>query len=204
VQQTHGVCVICADGIIYQLHKLYSTFVPADRITDGLLNIVSSVYLYSAAVRADVFQIRKQHKAPDVGGHAIRHIMRTKLLLLTFICFACNEQNTKGDPDTKSQSINMDTGLIGVWKSDVNDQATKNSIGNVTMTFTKDGNLIYDIHEGDKLQRMNMIYRISGDTLISDQPSHPQEQRTKYKFENNDKLILEFEGMSTVFRRETK
>ena len=97
----------------------------------------------------------------------------------------------------------MDTGLIGVWNSDMTDPTTKN-MGKVTMTFTKDGSLIYDIYEGDKLQRMNMVYCISGDTIISDQPSHPQEQKTKYKLENNDKLILEFEGMAVVFRREIK
>ena len=96
----------------------------------------------------------------------------------------------------------MDTGLIGIWNSDLNDEATKNSIGDVTINFKVDGSLIYDIREGDKLQRMNMTYRINGDTIISDQPSHPQEQRTKYKLENSDKLILEFEGTATVFNRE--
>ena len=98
----------------------------------------------------------------------------------------------------------MDTGLIGIWNSDLNDEATKNSIGDVTINFKVDGSLIYDIHDGDKLQRMNMTYRINGDTIISDQPSHPQEQRTKYKLENTDKLILEFEGTTTVFTREAK
>ena len=96
----------------------------------------------------------------------------------------------------------MYTELVGVWNSDLNDEATKNSIGDVTITFNEDGSLIYDIHEGDKLQRMNMTYRINGDTIISDQPSHRQEQRTKYKLQNNNKLILEFEGTATVFNRE--
>ena len=62
----------------------------------------------------------------------------------------------------------MDTGLIGIWNSDLNDEATKNSIGDVTINFKVDGSLIYDIREGDKLQRMNMTYRINGDTIISD------------------------------------
>ena len=96
----------------------------------------------------------------------------------------------------------MYTELIGVWNSDLNDEATKNGIGDVTITFKVDGSLIYDIHEGDKLQRMNMTYRIIGDTIISDQPSHPNVQRTKYKLENEGKLILEFEGTATVFNRE--
>jgi hypothetical protein len=54
--------------------------------------------------------------------------------------------------------------------------------------------LIYDINAGDKLQRMNLVYKIYGETIISDQPSHPQEQKSKFKIEDNNKLILEFEG----------
>jgi hypothetical protein len=72
------------------------------------------------------------------------------------------------------------------------------------MTFTEDGQLIYDIDTGSKLQRMNMVYKISGDTIISDQPSHPQEQRTKFIIDNSDKLTLEFDGEKTVFIRATK
>lgn len=98
----------------------------------------------------------------------------------------------------------MDSGLIGIWNSDQSNETTKNSIGKVTMTFTEDGQLIYDIDAGNKLQRMNMVYKVSGDTIISDQPSHPQEQRTKFKIENGDKLTLEFEGEKTVFIRATK
>ena len=138
----------------------------------------------------------------NVGGHAISHIMKAAILLITLISFACNGQKAKDDSNTKSK--NMDKRLIGVWNSDMTDQATKNSLGNVIMTFTKDGSLFYDTYEGDKLQRMNMTYRISDDTIISDQPSHPNEQRTRYKLENNDKLILEFEGTTTVFTREAK
>lgn len=98
----------------------------------------------------------------------------------------------------------MDERLIGVWNSDMNHETTKNNVGNATMTFTKDGNLLYDIYDGDKLQRIIMTYRVSGDTIISDQPSHPNEQRTKYKLENDDKLILEYEGTETMYKRETK
>lgn len=98
----------------------------------------------------------------------------------------------------------MDERLIEVWNSDMTHQATKNSLGNARMTFTKDGSLFYDTYEDDKLQRINMTYRISDDTIISDQLSHRNEQRTRYKLENNDKLMLEFEGTTTVFTRETK
>lgn len=98
----------------------------------------------------------------------------------------------------------MDSTITGIWNSDQSDELTKNSIGKVTMTFTEDGQLIYDIDTGSKLQRMNMVYKVSGDIIISDQPSHPQEQRTKFNIDNNNKLTMEFDGQKTVFVRAPK
>jgi hypothetical protein len=95
----------------------------------------------------------------------------------------------------------MNSNLIGIWNSDETDETTQKTLGKVTMTFTEDGKLIYDIVEGDKQQRMNMVYNVQGDTIISDQPSRPQEQRTHYEIKNSDKLILDFEGEKTVFNR---
>src|SRR6476661_11111019 len=95
----------------------------------------------------------------------------------------------------------IDKQLEGAWISDSEDEATKNNIGNVTMTFTKDGKLYYEIQEGEKLQRLNMVYWTSGDTLYSDQPSSPRQERTKYKIEKEGRLTLEYEGTITKFKR---
>lgn len=95
----------------------------------------------------------------------------------------------------------MENNLIGIWNSDETDETTQKTLGKVTMTFTEDGKLIYDIFEGGRQQRMNMVYKVQGDIIISDQPSHPQEQRTSYKIKNGDKLILDFEGEKTIFNR---
>jgi hypothetical protein len=95
----------------------------------------------------------------------------------------------------------METEIVGTWISDTNDMVTKNNIGNVTMIFTNDGRLIYDVQQGKKLQRMFMSYRISGDLIISDQPSQSKEQTTKYKLVDGDKLILEFEGIKIIFKK---
>ena len=93
----------------------------------------------------------------------------------------------------------MDKNLVGIW---ISDESSKNSIGNVTMTFTEDGKLTYDIQENDKIQKIFLTYKVSGDTLISDQPSHPQKQYTKYVIEDNSKLILIFDGVETKFNRQ--
>jgi hypothetical protein len=95
----------------------------------------------------------------------------------------------------------LDKRLEGVWASDMEDETTRNSIGNVTMVFTNDGKLVYEILEGAKVQRMNMVYWTSGDTLYSDQPSNPRQESTKYKFENNSSLNLEYDGVITKFKK---
>ena len=95
----------------------------------------------------------------------------------------------------------LDKRLEGIWTSDMEDETTKNSIGNVTMTFTKNGKLLYDIRDGERVQRMNMVYWTSGDTLYSDQPSSPRQESTKYKIDNNGSLTLEYEGTITKFKR---
>jgi len=72
------------------------------------------------------------------------------------------------------------------------------------MAFTKNGKLIYDIDAGDRLQRMNLVYKIDGDTIISDQPSPPQKLKSKFKIENGYKLTIEFEGEKAVVIKGTK
>lgn len=96
----------------------------------------------------------------------------------------------------------VDTRLEGTWISDRNDEITINSIGDVKMTFTSDGKLIYEIMESDTAQRINLIYWISGDTLFTDQPSHPRKESTKYRYEDHDTLILESEGTITKFKKQ--
>lgn len=127
--------------------------------------------------------------------------MRTIILLILIACFSCKQPDEKQSSKLPLHTKTMDNNLIGIWNSDENDETTQKTLGKVTMTFTGDGKLIYDIFEGDKQQRMNMVYKVQGDTIISDQPSHPQEQRTRYKVENGDKLILDFEGEKTVFNK---
>ncbi len=94
---------------------------------------------------------------------------------------------------------NLDKRLEGSWNSDLQDAATIQTIGGVSMTFTEDGRLYYDIRNDDKLQRIEMIYWNSDGLLFSDQPSNPKVVSTKYEFVSHDKLILEYEGQKTIF-----
>jgi hypothetical protein len=95
----------------------------------------------------------------------------------------------------------FDTRLKGAWSSDPNDQITKNNFGNVYMLFTADGKLFYEIEENDKIQRINLTYWTEKDKIITDQPSHPNQEISSYKFESNDILIIEFGGINARFKR---
>src|SRR5664279_5136831 len=95
----------------------------------------------------------------------------------------------------------FDTRLQRAWRSDPNDQVTKSNFGNVYMLFTAAGKLFYDIEEDDKIQRINLTYWTENDKIITDQPSHPNQEISSYKFESNDILNIEFGGINARFKR---
>jgi hypothetical protein len=92
----------------------------------------------------------------------------------------------------------LDSRLLGSWISDQTDETTKQTLGDVTMTFTPKGELIYKIKESDKVQIINMTFWTEGEYVISDQPSNPRKEKTRFDFDD-EKLILEFEGYKTIF-----
>lgn len=91
--------------------------------------------------------------------------------------------------------------LIGKWKSDPDDPSTQAIYGHVTQTFHEDGRLIYVSHSTGKDQVMHLVYTIDGDELVTDQPSAPAEHRTRFSFDDRDRLILEDEGERSRFVR---
>lgn len=71
----------------------------------------------------------------------------------------------------------------------------------VTMTFTEDGKLVYVIRQKDSKQIMNLMYRVEGQRLITDQPSSPKEERTKFSFDADGNLLLEYAESKAWFTR---
>ena len=92
----------------------------------------------------------------------------------------------------------LDSRLFGSWISDQTDETTARHLGDVTTTFTSSGLLTYKIKESDKVQIINMTFRTEEEYIISDQPSSPGKERTRYCVDS-EKLILEFEGQETKF-----
>lgn len=48
------------------------------------------------------------------------------------------------------------------------------------MTFTEDGKLVYVIHQKDSKQIINLVFRVDGNNLVTNQPSYQQEEKTKF------------------------
>ena len=93
--------------------------------------------------------------------------------------------------------------FIGSWKLIVAD--TSLDLGdNDEMVFTENGDLFYGIDAGSKWQIMKLIYKIENGILITDQPSSPNEEKTKYYFDEDDLLILDYEGAVAKYQKINK
>jgi hypothetical protein len=86
--------------------------------------------------------------------------------------------------------------LIGCWervKPSVDGESA------VEMQFEENGRLRYCVLAGDSWQIMKLTYRIEGNTLVSNQPSVPREERTRFAFEDDGTLVLEYDGEKSKF-----
>ncbi len=70
--------------------------------------------------------------------------------------------------------------------------------------FREDGTLYYSVLAGPRWQIMKLTYRVDGDTIISNQPSSPREERSRFALAQDGTLTLEFGGVQSVFRRGKK
>jgi hypothetical protein len=91
--------------------------------------------------------------------------------------------------------------ILGKWVVDPHDSVTLKQLGHVEMEFCKDGNLLYKLFVGEKIQIMKLRFRIEGTTIVSDQPSAPREERTPFSLSTKGVLTLTFQGVNSRFVR---
>lgn len=91
-------------------------------------------------------------------------------------------------------------GLIGSWKVDPTDQAALNEFGDVTLDFDEKGNLTYTIRSDGKRQVILLSYKVEGNSIVTDQPSRPNEETSAYQISHNV-LTIEFAGETARFLR---
>ncbi|MDJ0811713.1 MAG: hypothetical protein QNJ01_16530 [Desulfobacterales bacterium] len=90
--------------------------------------------------------------------------------------------------------------FIGSWK--LIEADTSLDLGdNDEMVFTKNGDLFYGIDAGSKWQIVKLIYKIENGILITDQPSSPNEEKTKYYFDENGILFLDYHGAVAKYQK---
>jgi hypothetical protein len=89
--------------------------------------------------------------------------------------------------------------LIGKWVADKSDAATIDFLGDVELEFSDSG-LRYTVRAPEKDQIILMTYKIKGDTIVTDQPSHPSSQTTNIEIDGSS-LVLRFDGQPSRFVR---
>ena len=70
--------------------------------------------------------------------------------------------------------------------------------------FRADGQLVYSVLSGDRWQIMKLRYKVDGDSILTDQPSLPHKERTRFAFESDGTLMLELGGQRSWYKRGPK
>jgi 6-phosphogluconolactonase (cycloisomerase 2 family) len=100
----------------------------------------------------------------------------------------------------KKESLTSDERLLGTWRL-VKSDGTINAGNGVTLTFMANGRLLYVIHEKQSDEIMNLSFVIDGDCLVTNQSSRPQMESTKFSFDADDRLVLDYSGSKSWFAR---
>ena len=91
--------------------------------------------------------------------------------------------------------------ILGAWVVDMEDLTSLEKLGEVLLTFSKEGILRYSIFNGEKEEVILMTYKLENDIIETSQPSHPEEiNRTQYKLIGGV-LYLNFNGEQSRFLR---
>jgi hypothetical protein len=93
---------------------------------------------------------------------------------------------------------NSNKRLVGCWQPIEPSGDEGNA---VEIRFLDDGQLRYGLFENNKWQIMKLTYRIESGILVTDQPSAPREERTRFAFDDDGALVLESKGEKSKYRR---
>jgi flagellar hook assembly protein FlgD len=86
--------------------------------------------------------------------------------------------------------------LIGRWVCEFGSEEKSN------LEFCDDGELFFIVETSKTKQKIQLTYRVDDGVLITDQPSQPQEERTRLSFTLDGKLWLSIGGQDWLYRRE--
>jgi hypothetical protein len=98
------------------------------------------------------------------------------------------------------KQVEHDSRLVGPWKINPHDSNAVAEYGPATIEFRADGSLMYSIDTGHSNQIMQMTWRTEEGELVTNQPSAPREERTRYEVEVNE-LVLRLGGFESRWLR---
>lgn len=98
-----------------------------------------------------------------------------------------------------AEKFGIDPRLLGRWRIDTTDEPSIQMYGQIEMEFDTQGNLAYAIVSESERQVMLMTWRVEGNCIVSNQPSHPREERTPFELTPEGVLTVAFGGVSTRF-----
>ena len=94
----------------------------------------------------------------------------------------------------------MESPLIGRWRLVRTEEPAE--LTSVELEFRPDGSLQCSMKQADGgIQVINLTYEVSGDTIISDQPSAPLEATTHFAIDAAGELELNFGGIRSWYER---
>jgi hypothetical protein len=93
--------------------------------------------------------------------------------------------------------------LVGKWVSDPTDVESIRNYGLVSLDFSSQGTLVYAIHLDGKRELVFLTYRVEGDELVTDQPSSPKQERTRFNIDLDGRLALLYTGRHSIFVRDS-
>lgn len=99
-----------------------------------------------------------------------------------------------------TNSTDESIGLIGQWRFLHADKRAPDQSG-VVITFDKHGGLTYEIMSQEMMQTIKLTYRVENSWLITDQPSSPRVERTRFQITPSGELVLEFEGTKSWYQK---
>ena len=94
--------------------------------------------------------------------------------------------------------------LVGRWTIDPKDVESLQAYGQTTLVFGADGSLRYIVHGEKKDQVMLLRYRVENGVLITDQPSEPREERTRFILTPDGELLLQYGKVQSRYVRNDK
>ena len=97
---------------------------------------------------------------------------------------------------------NRPPALVGTWHLERSEDPEADP--GVEIDVLPDGRMQYSIPASDRWQIIQMTWCVENEWILTDQPSSPRVEKTRFRLESDDSLVLEFSGHQSWFRRGAK